>query len=152
MECGRIEFKGTVGQLAELVEIRMKGVHQRVQWGKDAIVTALGRMMSMSVSHRKWVLRGTGENAQPEALNLRRRMRSQMLVVENGSLLVLHYGALNEDHEDLRVFRMVLASYCSRTTQPREILLAIDNPRFPWIYQSARMVRRTRHLVLRTPQ
>ena len=155
-DCNRIEFRCSLEVAAKMIEMRMKAMNMPVIWGQDSIISAMKRMttrmvrcypMTVNIAQNE-----QGKLGQPTKKSGAQLAKMPLLSVSaDGRSFTVCFPALLESHDDLRVLRDVIKGYCNQLTMPRDILLAIDHPRFPFLYQSVRMVRRNHKLMMDNP-
>jgi len=147
-DCSRVEFRYTLQDLAQVVAVRLKTQENSVKWGRDAIAAAIHKMTSIPVVSKKWVAR-PGDGDEPRIDETSKETTSIAVQIAREGAITVHFSVIKQHYNAVDILRNVLKWYCNKYTMRREVLLGMDHPTFPWLYQSIVMRRSERELRIR---
>ena len=151
IEGNYVRFGYTFDEVADLALMYMKKGRSYMQPGRSAIISVLNRLCNTSIDSRRYVFDSldqtipTLDDKSPETMNVAISRHSK------GSKFLVHYGILVKNGTFRDALRHVIRQYCHKNTIERKILLAIENPRYPWLLSSMTLRPTNREIQISNP-
>jgi len=146
-----VHFNYTFAHFATFAQMHMKTERSPMQPGTSSIMSALRRLENTPVMSSRYILESinqttpTLDDTSPEIIN-------QALIHDRkNNTFDVHYSMLVKNGHFRSALTNAITAYCHRNIVPRKIMLATENPKYPFVLATMNVLPTDRVMTIPNP-